>query len=94
MIGSIFSQTLEDWYKKTITHFMSLSIQLKIKNFEKIVNSLTLNFAPRKDIVYKVLELFFLLKDTYNKEAAQLLDMFFEERVGLNEKTLYNHLKI
>ena len=93
MIGSIFSQTFEDWYKKNNNAFYEFIDSIKDKNFEKIVNSLTLNFAPRKDIVYKVLELFFLLKDTYNKEAAQLLDMFFEERVGLNEKTLYNHLK-
>ncbi len=71
MIGSIFSQTFEDWYNKNINEnenknkneFCNFITPIKDKNFEKIVNSLTLTFAPRKDIVYKVLELFFKLKD-------------------------------
>lgn len=75
MIGTIFSQTFEDWKNS--------------KKWGKIGN---VSIEANKDSVYKIIDEILKLNVTDKKRAAELLDTFFEENIGINKNSLDEHL--
>ena len=60
-------------------------LKQKIKWFTFILN-------PDKETAYRVLDVFFKVKDNDREIAAKILDTFFEENIGLNGSNLEEHL--
>lgn len=75
MIGTIYSQSFEDWENS--------------KKWKKIEN---VSIEANKDSVYKIIDEILKHNGTDKERAAQLLDTFFEENIGLNSSSLDKHL--
>jgi len=78
MTGTIYSQSFEGW-----------------KNSEKwkdVKDIGDLSIKATKDSVYEVIEKILELKECEQEKAAQLLDTFFEEKVGLSKGNFKKHL--
>lgn len=79
MIGTIYSQTFEDWKNS--------------KKWSKIEN---FSIEANKDSVYKTIDEIKKLKgndkEKEKEKAANLLDTFFEESIGLNSYSLEKHI--
>jgi CRISPR-associated Csx11 family protein len=56
------------------------------KELEQRIEQLTFALSPQRETVYRVLDLFLEAKDKDKKIAAQILDTFFEENIGLKDK--------
>ncbi len=138
MIGTIYSQSFEEWLNKEKENLFKIQDKLieKIKEqiepveraieemkkakdsdrvkdkiiekteekeeLEQKIKWFTFILNPDKKTAYRVLDVFFDLKD-HEKEyekikidgkefAARILDTFFEENIGLNKDTLETHL--
>ena len=138
MIGTIYSQSFEEWLDKEKENLFKIQDKLieKIKEqiepveraiegmkkakdpdrvkdkiiekteekeeLEQKIKWFTFILNPDKKTAYRVLDVFFDLKD-HEKEyekikidgkefAARILDTFFEENIGLNKDTLETHL--
>ncbi len=78
MIGTIYSQTYNDWKHSK-----------KWKNANSVLNG---PIEATKDHVYRILN--HILENRDSNEAAKLLDTFFEEKIDLkNKEDLEKHLK-
>ena len=62
------------------------------KELEQKIKQLTFILIPEKRTIYKVLDIFFKVKDNDREIAAKILDTFFEENIGLDKNTLEKHL--
>lgn len=74
MVGTIFSQTFEDW-----------------KNSRKWQSIQNILVEANKNSIYKVIEEILRIKESDKDRAAKLLDIFFEENIGLNKGSLGQH---
>ncbi|MDK2871768.1 MAG: hypothetical protein PWQ16_1120 [bacterium] len=101
MIETIYSQSFEDWLDKEKENLYKIQDELKNKINEKAkekkeleqkIKQLIFTLRPDKETAYKVLDVFWEVKDKNKATAAKILDTFFEEIIGLNENTLEKHL--
>lgn len=75
MIGTIYSQSFEDW-----------------RNSEKWNKIQDISIKANKNSVYQVIDELLQFKDSNKRRAAELINTFFEENIGLNVNSLDDHL--
>ena len=128
MIGTIYSQSFEDWLAKEKENLFKIQDELKekikkqIESLERAIEGMgkakdrntvkdriikkteekgelkqkikwfTFILNPDKETAYRVLDVFFKVKDNDREIAAKILDTFFEENIGLNGSNLEEHL--
>jgi len=127
MIGTVYSQSFEDWLDKEKENLSKIEDEVKekikkqIKSLEKAIEGMkkadsnkvkarideknkekkeleqktkqfTFTLSPDKKTAYRVLDIFFEVKDDDEGTAAKILDTFFEEDIGLDKDSLEKHL--
>ncbi|PMP95008.1 MAG: CRISPR-associated protein Csx11, partial [Candidatus Aminicenantes bacterium] len=91
MIGTIYSQSFEDWYngkkikKENNVEIEKDTVQL-LKDFQVLDK-----IQPTKESIFSLLEQVIKNLDSDKKMAAGILNTFFQD-VNIDEKSLYSHI--